>query len=152
MSTPTKHSDDLNSATFRTHRVLPYSREQIFQAFARPELLERWWGPRGYTNTFEVFEFQPGGRWKYVMHGPNGNNPLNESVFLNVDAPSSLVIHHISQPRYILTVTLEDHEDKTMITWNQEFEDIAVADRIRHIVEPANEQNLDKLESVLAGE
>ena len=32
----------------------------------------------------------------------------------------------------------------------QEFEDSAVAARIRHIVEPANEQNLDRLLSVLA--
>ena len=36
------------------------------------------------------------------------------------------------------------------MTWAQEFEDSAVAARIRHIVEPANEQNMDRLQSVLS--
>lgn len=141
-------SDD---ATFRTHRVIPYQPQLVFEAFARPELLARWWGPDGFTNTFELFEFKPGGRWKYVMHGPNGANFQNESVFLELHEPSRVVIQHVSKPRYVLTVTLAAHDAGTAITWNQEFEDSAVAARIRHIVEPANEQNLDRLVSVLAG-
>jgi hypothetical protein len=63
---------------------------------------------------------------------------------------SSIVIHHVSKPRYVLTITLAADEGGTAITWTQEFEDVAVAARIKHIVEPANEQNLDRLESVLA--
>lgn len=55
----------------------------------------------------------------------------------------------MSRPRYVLTVTLAAHEAGTAITWAQEFEDEALAARIRHIVEPANEQNLDRLLSVL---
>lgn len=136
--------------TFRTDRVLPYQPEAVFEAFARPELLARWWGPAGFTNTFEVFEFKPGGHWKFVMHGPNDAHFRNESVFLELDAPSKLVIQHVSKPRYVLTVTLAAHEAGTAVTWNQEFEDAAVAARIRHIVEPANEQNLDRLMAVLA--
>jgi len=86
------------------------------------------------------------------MHGPEGSNHSNESVLLKLDAPSTLVIHHVSKPRYVLTVTLDKHEGGTAINWAQEFEDSAVADRIRHIAEPANEQNLDRLQSVLAEE
>ena len=139
-----------NDATFRSHRVLPHSPQQIFEAFARPELLARWWGPSGFTNTFEVFEFRTGGRWKFVMHGPDGSTHQNESVFLKLDSPSTLVIQHVSKPRYVLTVALASHESGTAISWIQEFEDSAVAARIRHIVEPANEQNLDRLQSVLS--
>ena len=135
---------------FRTHRVLPHEPRSVFEAFARPELLERWWGPAGFTNAFEVCEFRPGGRWKYVMHGPEGTKHPNESVFREVQAPSRLVIHHVSKPRYVLTITLAAHEAGTAITWVQEFEDATVAARIRHIVEPANEQNLDRLQSLLA--
>ena len=136
---------------FRSHRAVPYQPEAVFEAFARPEVLARWWGPDGFTNTFEIFEFRPGGRWKYVMHGPRGSLYPNESVFLELHAPSRVVIHHISKPRYVLTVTVAAHEAGSAITWVQEFEDAAVAARIRHIVEPANEQNLDRLESVLSG-
>ena len=84
------------------------------------------------------------------MYGPQGTHHPNESVFVAIEAPSTLTIHHVSKPRYRLTVTLAPHADGTKITWNQEFEDPVVAARIRHIVEPANEQNLDRLQGLLA--
>ena len=137
--------------TFRTRRVLPHPREQVFGAFARPEVLARWWGPSGFTNAFEVCEFQPGGRWKYVMHGPEGTHHPNESVFAEIETPSKIVIRHESKPRYLLTVRLEPDAEGTALDWEQMFDDANVAARIRHIVEPANEQNLDRLQAVLAG-
>jgi len=143
--------DDQNDATFRSNRVLPYQPQLVFEAFARPELLAQWWGPNGFANTFEVFEFKTGGRWKFVMHGPDGSDHPNENVFLELDGPSRVVIQHVSQPRFVLTVTLTACESGTAITWTQEFEDSAVAARVRKIVEPANEQNLDRLLTVLAG-
>ncbi|HEX3084715.1 MAG TPA: SRPBCC family protein [Pyrinomonadaceae bacterium] len=144
-------SENQNDAVFHTQRVIPYAPQQVFEAFARPEVLAQWWGPSGFTNTFEVFEFKPGGRWKFVMHGPDGSNHANESVFIEVESPSRIAIQHISPPHFTLTVTLTAHEGGTKITWVGVFEDPAVAERIRHIVEPANEQNLDRLESVLSG-
>lgn len=140
-----------NDAAFLSRRVVAHSPEAIFRAFARPELLARWWGPSGFTSTFEVCEFRPGGRWKFVLHGPNGANYPNESVFLEL-APARIVIRHVSKPRYVLTVTMATEDVGTAITWRQEFEDPAVAARVRHIVEPANEENLDRLVAVLAGE
>ena len=140
-----------DGATFRGYRVLPYQPRAVFEAFARPELLAQWWGPNGFTNTFEVFEFRPGGRWKFVMHGPDGSHHPNESLLLELHGPSRLVIQHVSPPRFVLTVALDPHATGTAITWSQEFEDSVVAARIRHIAEPANEQNLDRLLSVLAG-
>lgn len=149
--TASQKPENQNGAAFCSHRVLPYQPQSVFEAFARPELLAQWWGPTGFTNTFEVFEFRPGGRWKFMMHGPDGSNHPNESVFLALQAPSKVVIQHVSPPHFVLTVTLAAHEAGTAITWTQEFEDSAVATRIRHIVAPANEQNLDRLVYVLAG-
>jgi uncharacterized protein YndB with AHSA1/START domain len=138
-----------SAAAFRTQRTIPYTRDAIFGAFTRPEVLARWWGPAGFTNTFETFDFRPGGRWKYVMHGPKGTHHPNESEFVEV-SPSRIVIHHVSPPRYRLAITLTEAEGRTELSWDQAFEDAAVAARIRHIVEPANEQNLDRLAAVLA--
>ena len=140
------------SATFRSRRRFPFPAPRVFDAFARPELLARWWGPNGFTNTFEVFEFRPGGRWQFTMHGPDGSNHPNESLFVQLDAPRRLVIQHVSPPRFVLTVDLHAHEEDTELGWTQVFEDAALAARIAHIVEPANEQNLDRLQAVLAGE
>jgi uncharacterized protein YndB with AHSA1/START domain len=143
-------NSEIEARTFNTERVLRHSPRRVFDAFAQPELLARWWGPSGFTNTFDTFEFRPGGSWKFVMHGPDGSNHPNESVFLTIEAPSTLVIEHVSAPRFVLTVTLSADEAGTLLRWNQEFADAAFAARIRHIVVPANEQNLDRLEAVLS--
>jgi uncharacterized protein YndB with AHSA1/START domain len=135
---------------FWTQRVLPFAPEAIFGAFRQPELLARWWGPKGFTNTFETFEFNPGGRWKFVMHGPDGANYPNENVFEELEAPQRIVIRHASQPHFVLTVTLAEQEGGTLLDWRQQIADSAVAERIQPIVEPANEENLDRLQAVLA--
>lgn len=142
-------SFDPDTGVFESRRVVAHPPATIFQAFARPERLARWWGPSGFTNTFEIFEFRPGGRWKYVMRGPKGSLHPNESVFLEL-APARVVIHHVSNPRYVLTVAIVAGNGRTEITWRQEFENAVVAARLRPIVELANEQNLDRLASILA--
>ncbi|MFO0872005.1 MAG: SRPBCC domain-containing protein [Pirellulales bacterium] len=136
--------------TFRTSRTFRWSPVSVYAAFARPELLAAWWGPDGFTNTFEVCDFQVGGRWKFVMHGPDGRNYLNENLFLALDPGRQVVIRHDGLPYFTLTVELAAVADGTLLTWEQVFDDPATAQAVRHIVVPANEQNLDRLAAVLA--
>jgi len=118
---------------------------QVFAAIRDPVRLARWWGPDGFTNSFEVFEFRPGGRWQFVMHGPNGTDYPNESEFVEI-VPDALVrIRHRSPPHFVLAITLGSTADGTLVSWEQEFADARVAEALRAIVEPANEQNLDRL-------
>lgn len=131
--------------TFSTAREIPATVEEVFAAFSKPERLARWWGPAGFTNTFHICEFKNGGRWSYTMHSPHGGNPANESVFETIEPPRKVVIQHISQPVYCLTVELTPSENGTVVSWSQEFEDAEVARRIEKVVVPANEQNLDRL-------
>jgi uncharacterized protein YndB with AHSA1/START domain len=140
------------STVVSTERVLSVTPRKIFAAFEQPDRLAQWWGPKDFTNTFEQFDFKPGGRWVFVMHGPNGANHPNEAVFREIQPDTKIVIGHVSQPRFTLTVTLTAHVDKTHLAWVQEFESPEVAARLRPICEPANEQNLDRLEVLLAGE
>lgn len=140
------------SAAVRSERLLAASPRAIFAAFEQAERLARWWGPSGFTNTFEQFEFKPGGRWVFVMHGPNGVDYPNESVFREIMPDSKIEIEHVVEPWFRLTVTLTARNDKTHLAWLQEFESPEVAAKIRHIVEPSNEQNLDRLQSLIASE
>lgn len=131
--------------TFSTSREIPAPVEQVFAALSDPQRLARWWGPAGFTNTFSVCEFKTGGRWSFVMHGPEGDNYPNESVFAEIEAPSSVVVQHVCEPKFRLTIALTASRAGTVVSWAQAFESADVASRIEHIVVPANEQNLDRL-------
>ena len=81
----------------------------------------------------------------FDMVGPDGTVYPNESVFDRIDADRQVVIRHACQPHFQLTITLEPHDEGTLLRWDQAFDDAAVAQAVRHIVEPANEENLDRL-------
>ena len=130
--------------TFKTSRNLLAKIEQVFAAF-QPERLVRWWGPAGFTNTSTLCEFKNGGRWSFTMHGPDGKHYPNENLFSEIVAPTKVVIQHVSEPKFRLTISLEPLAEGTRVFWVQEFESAEVARQIEHICVPANEQNLDRL-------
>ena len=136
--------------TLSTSRTLPYSASAIYGAFASADLLAAWWGPDGFSNTFEVFEFKTGGRWKFVMHGPDGKNYANESIFKELVQDAKVVIYHDCQPYFTLTVKLTPVSDGTHLAWDQVFEDAQTAQAVQKVVGSANEQNIDRLTRVLS--
>lgn len=140
-----------SDATIVNARELAASPGRVFAAFEQPEQLAQWWGPRGFTNTFQRFEFRPGGHWVFVMHGPNGADYANESIFREIERDARIVIEHVVKPWYRLTVTLTARGDRTHLTWQQEFESAAVAAKMRPLCATANEQNLDRLAALLDG-
>ena len=131
-------------STFRTSRAFAVPPKVVFAAFSSPERLARWWGPDGFTNTFEIFEFKSGGAWRFTMHGPDGTDYLNESTFASVEPDREVIVKHLSQPHFTLTIRLEPTSTGTTVTWEQAFESAEVASSVKHIVEPANEQNLSR--------
>ena len=143
-------------AVLGAQRLLNASPKEVFSVFEQPDRLARWWGPNGFTNTFETFEFKPGGLWKFVMHGPSGENGEpgtnypNESVFKEIVPESRIVIEHICQPWFTLTINLTPKGNQTHLDWAQEFESTEVARKIHSLIGDANEQNLDRMERVLA--
>lgn len=136
--------------TFRTLREFSAPPEWVFAAFASPDRLARWWGPDGFSNTFEVFEFTSGGIWRFTMHGPDGTDYPNESVFVSVEPNCEVVVRHVCQPHFILSIGFVRTTTGTTVTWEQVFENSDLAESVRHIVEPANEQNLDRWQAEVA--
>ena len=131
--------------TFQTSRYVASMPRALFAAIRDPERLARWWGPEGFSNQFEVFEFRSGGRWVFDMIGPDGTRYANESVFFNIEENRQVVIDHTCAPLFRLTITLTPEGEGTRVHWLQVFEDAAFAQAMKHVVEPANEQNLDRL-------
>jgi uncharacterized protein YndB with AHSA1/START domain len=69
-------------------------RELVWEAWTNPKHVVHWWGPRGFSTTIEKMDVRPGGVWKHVMHGPDGANYPNKSVFKEVVKPERIVYSH----------------------------------------------------------
>ncbi len=133
-------------------RVIHAPQEKVFEAFRNPDILARWWGPEGFTNTFQTFDFQPGGTWEFIMHGPDGIDYPNKSVFVEIIEPERIVFDHVVPPVFRMTITVEKiGQDKTRFGFRMLFESAKLCEQLRIICAPANEQNFNRLEAVLTG-
>lgn len=65
--------------------------ERVWQLWADPRQLERWWGPPTYPATFTTHDLKPGGRVEYYMTGPQGEQPRGYWDVVEVDPPRRLV-------------------------------------------------------------
>jgi uncharacterized protein YndB with AHSA1/START domain len=75
-------------------RVFDAPRELVWDAMTDPLHVVQWWGPRGFTTTIEEMDVRPGGVWKHVMHGPDGTDYPNKSVFKEIVKPERIVYSH----------------------------------------------------------
>ena len=62
----------------------------VWQMWANPRRLERWWGPPTYPATVVDHDLTPGGRVTYFMTGPEGDQPRGWWRVLDVEAPHRL--------------------------------------------------------------
>ncbi|MFL5685802.1 MAG: SRPBCC domain-containing protein [Chloroflexota bacterium] len=68
------------------------SPERVWQLWADPRQLERWWGPPSYPATFTVLDLRSGGRAEYYMTGPEGDTPPGYWDIIDADPPRRLVM------------------------------------------------------------
>ncbi|WP_233505731.1 SRPBCC domain-containing protein [Rhodoferax lacus] len=136
--------------TLQTFREIAADPAAVFAAIAAPQRLARWWGPDGFRNTFETCDFKPGGTWQFTMHGPDGSSYPNLSRFAEIEPGRRVVIDHVCEPLFRLTVELVPIGTGTLVRWTQVFDNPEVAAAVRHIVEPSNEQNLARLAAEVA--
>ena len=123
----------------------------VFKAWTDPVHLRNWWGPKGFTNTFKEFDLRPGGRWSFVMHGPEGGNYPNESIFTEIQEPTLISFDHISPPVFKIVATFEAITDSsTRVTFKMIFNTAEEKAKLMSIVPEKNEENFDRLEAELA--
>ncbi len=139
------------NGVFVSSRQFAFSQDAVFAAFSDASMLAKWWGPEGFTNTFERFDFTPQGRWTFIMHAPDGKKYPNENVFLET-SKARICIRHDCAPYFTLTVLLTPVGNATQLHWEQAFDDPELARSLASIILPANEQNLDRLQAVLLHE
>ncbi len=127
--------------------------ELVWEVWTKPEHIASWWGPDGFTNTITLMDVKPGGEWELVMHGPDGTDYKNKSIFKEIILYKKIVYEHVTGPRFVATVNFEEQGEQTIIIWQMLFE---TAEEFIHTVKTfkADEglmQNIAKLNVYLAG-
>ena len=139
-------------------RVFDAPREMVWEAWTDPTQVVQWWGPRGFTDTIHEMDVRPGGVWRHTMHGPDGTDYPNESVFIEVVKPERIVFSHGGgKPgdvgvQFQSTWTFEAQGEKTKLTLRMVFASAAARD---HVVKTyraieGGHQTLDRLGEYLA--
>ena len=117
-------------------RVFDAPRELVWRMWTEPEHVVQWWGPKGFTTTIHEMDVRPGGIWRHTMHGPDGTDYPNKSVFIEVVKPERIVFSHVGGKKgnpvaqFQMTWTFEAQGSKTKLTIRQLYPSAAARDQV----------------------
>lgn len=123
----------------------------MWEVWTNPEHIANWWGPNGFTNTIHTMNFQEGGEWTLTMHGPDGTNYPNRSIFKEIIPFKKIVFEHFN-PHFITTVLFESKGEETQVDWSMVFDTAEMREIVvkAHKAEEGLKENLAKLENHLS--
>src|SRR5262245_39520444 len=105
------------SNEIRITRLYDAPVKAVWDAWTDPEQVAQWWGPRGFTITTHSKDLRPGGHWNYTMHGPDGTDYPNSTIYHEVEPGRKLVYDHGGNadrpPLFRVTVLFVDLDGKT---------------------------------------
>jgi len=126
---------ELTERGIRLTRVFAAPPATVFQAWADPASLDRWWGPSGFRNETHSMAFKPGGAWLYTMHSPDGVDYPNRIIYQEIEPPRRLAFLHdggeddSTEPMQV-TVTFEEHDGQTRLTMHTQFASAEMRDQV----------------------
>jgi uncharacterized protein YndB with AHSA1/START domain len=103
-------------------RLLNAPVDLVWEVWTNAEHIKNWWGPNGFTNTIHSMDLKKDGEWNLVMHGPDGTDYKNKSVFIEIVKHKKIVYEHVSGPRFLATIEFESQGDKTFLKWHMLFQ------------------------------
>lgn len=119
------------SSELHLTRVYRAPRSLVWQVWTDPVHVAKWWGPRGFTITHHDKDLRVGGRWNYTMHGPDGVDYPNSTLYHEVIEGEKLVYDHgsdgRSKPLFRVTVTFKDVPEGTQMDMTMGFESAEAA-------------------------
>jgi uncharacterized protein YndB with AHSA1/START domain len=105
--------------------------ERVWQLWADPRQLERWWGPPTYPATFTKHDLAPGSHVEYHMTGPEGDQPKGFWDVVEVEPPHRLVFNdgfanedgspNTDLPVNTSRITIEDVDGRTRMSIQSVF-------------------------------
>lgn len=118
-------SDD-SPRVLRLTRIFAAPPARVFQAWTQPELMMRWFCPRGFTMVSVEIDLRPGGVWRSRMRSPDGGDYAQHGVYREIVVPERLVFTQIWEApegeaggATLVTVTFNDYGATTEVTVRQ---------------------------------
>lgn len=140
-----------DSRALRMIRTFHAPVQLMWEVWTRPEHIVNWWGPEGFTSTIHHMDLREGGEWKLTLHGPDGVNYPNRSVFKEIVPFEKIVFEHFN-PHFIATVLLAPEDEATSIDWTLLFDTAEMRDIVvkAHKAEEGQKQNFERLDKYLS--
>ena len=131
-------------------------RRMVFDAFTKPELLKRWFGPRGWSLVVCEVDLKVGGGFRFVLRGPDGREMGMRGVYREI-VPPERSVHMESFDDYPgesqVTTVLVEQGGKTTLTATVLYESREIRDAvIQSGMEHGAAESYDKLAELLASE
>lgn len=122
----------------------------VWEAWTNPEKIIHWWGPDGFSTTIHEMDFREEGLWKLTLHGPDGTNYPNRSIYKEIILLKKIVFEHFN-PHFITTVVFESIENGTEMHWNMLFDSEEQYQVIvkAHKADEGQKQNIERLNNYL---
>lgn len=125
----------------RLIRVYDAPVEIVWDAWTDPDQAAQWWGPRGFTLTTHSKDLRPGGIWHYTMHGPDGTDYPNKTLYHEVEEQKKLVYDHGANderaPLFRVTVTFAESGGKTTMDMTMALRTAEEAQATREFIKKA---------------
>jgi uncharacterized protein YndB with AHSA1/START domain len=103
-----------------SERIYDAPRERVWATYTNPELIPRWWGPRRMTTSVAEMDVRVGGKWRFIMREPDGQEIGFGGVYREVTPPERIVqtFEWDSMPgrAVVETATFEDLGERTRVT------------------------------------
>ena len=79
--------------TLTAQRSFKAPKSKVWKFYTTAELLDQWWGPSPYKAVTKDMAFEPGGAWRYVMSGPEGDAHHCILKYKAIDPENSFSAH-----------------------------------------------------------
>jgi uncharacterized protein YndB with AHSA1/START domain len=107
-------------------RVFDAPRDLVFEAHSSCEHMSNWWGPRRYEISSCEMDFRPGGAWRIVHRGADGDEHGFRGEFREIVRPERIVwtFEYEGMPGHVSvqTAMFEEHDGKTTLTSTAVFD------------------------------
>jgi uncharacterized protein YndB with AHSA1/START domain len=134
-------SSSRKSNEIHIHRVYDAPVEAVWDAWTDVKQVAKWWGPRGFSLTTHSKELKPGGIWHYTMHGPDGVDYPNKTLYHEVEPLARLVYDHGGHderaPLFRVTVTFEEVNGRTHMDMRMALATPEAAEETRKLIRKA---------------